>query len=82
MMGSPIYKHDCEGACVYLGTTRGRGDEWFDWYVHPHESHDDILGRYGSDGPDYLSYYPETLSHNPVAACLYYLWKQSRKGSV
>ena len=47
----PRYDHDCD-TCVFLGPF-----EDHDLYVcsHANKIIDTVIGRYGSDGPDYVS---------------------------
>jgi hypothetical protein len=63
MAQKPIYTHDCD-KCVYLGTYENRRHGYSEqidcyWCAKPDFPRlSSILGRYGSDGPQYSSSMP------------------------
>jgi len=56
MEEKPLYEHDCE-TCVYLGRSRLKDSEIpVDLYIHVRGLQEtDLLVRYSSQGPDYIS---------------------------
>lgn len=61
----PVHTHDCD-RCVYLGTISPRSasdseGQWIDCYWCENKEHPQLssmLGRYGSNGPEYASSHP------------------------
>lgn len=59
----PRYTHDCD-KCIYLGTVYARREndckDYIDcyWCANRYPSLSSVLGRYGNEGPEYMSSHP------------------------
>ena len=65
-MTEPIFKHDCD-ECIFLGRYVKSDGRCYDLYFHVRETlgMSESLGRYGDDGPDYISEYVSVVFHLP-----------------
>ncbi len=50
---SPRFTHDCE-ECLFLGYALYEGTE-VDVYSHPRAGRTEVVGRFGDEGPNYVS---------------------------
>ena len=93
-MSKPRFTHDCDN-CQFVWSV-----EEMDWYVCdrtkiPHDIHGgdplftNIVGRYGSDGPEYYSTWVSGFGHTPkseegaVALATFIRWRKANfKGTT
>lgn len=60
----PTHRHDCT-QCQFITATHSDHGQTYDWYVcgvGRGELHMSVIGRYGSDGPQYWSMDVSTLN--------------------
>lgn len=62
MKSDNLYTHDCD-KCRYLESDYVEGHEMVDWYVCVDHFKASLIGRYGSDGPDYWSMPVSLITH-------------------